>query len=509
MTGTRFSGENPLYLLDVARMGAADRAALAAGVPGVTLMEAAGWAVAREIRARWARRPVLVLRGPGNNGGDGYVVARLLARKGWPVRLMGLGDPARLTGDAAVMRALWDGPEESLDPSALDPDRTPKGTLVVDALFGAGLARPLEGLALETVTRLTRGIEAGRLTCVAEDMPSGPHGDTGRILGAAAPCALTVTFFRPKPGHLLHPGRDLLGDLVVADIGIPDSVLGSLDPDCAANTPGLWVLPRPGTAGHKYDRGHAVVMGGARMTGAARLAARGARRVGAGLLTIACAEAAFPLYAGDQPGAMVWSLDTDGGVEALLADSRKSTYLIGPGHGRGAMTADLALTLARSGRGLVLDADALTSLSGRLGDLRAALSGPCVVTPHDGEWAALFGGEGADPGADRLTRARDAARAGGMVVLLKGPDTVIAAPDGRAAIAANAPPDLATAGSGDVLAGMVTGLLAQGLPAFEAACAGVWLHGAAGQVAGPGLIAEDLPEALPRIFRILEERGEE
>jgi NAD(P)H-hydrate epimerase len=525
MTEPRFSGGNPLYLLDVARMGAADRGALAAGVSGPTLMEAAGWAVAREIRKRWTRRPVLVLRGPGNNGGDGYVVARLLARAGWSVRLMGLGDPERLTGDAAVMRDLWRGGEEPLNPSALaalDREQAPADLLVIDALFGAGLGRPLEGVALEGVTRLIRGVEGGWLTCVAVDMPSGLHGDTGQVLGAAAPCALTVTFFRPKPGHLLLPGRTLLGELVVADIGIPESVLAPLAPDCAVNTSGLWHLPRPTKEGHKYHRGHAVVMGGARMTGAARLAARGARRVGAGLLTIACAEEAFALYAGDQPGTMVWSLDQDGDVETLLADRRKSTYLLGPGYGRRPETADLALTLVRSGRGVVLDADALSSLSGRLGELREALtgsqsgqqSGPCVVTPHDGEWASLFGDEvGGSVGGkvkadtDRLTRARAAARVGGMVVLLKGPDTVIAAPDGRAAITANAPPDLATAGSGDVLAGMVTGLLAQGMPAFEAACAGAWLHGAAGQVAGPGLIAEDLPEALPKVFQALEEEA--
>jgi NAD(P)H-hydrate epimerase len=504
-----FSKGPPLALLDVTRMGAADRAAMAAGVSGVTLMEAAGWAVAREIRARWSRRPVWVLRGPGNNGGDGYVVARLLDRAGWRVRVLALGDPARLTGDAAIMRDRWRGGEAPLTVESLGASALPRGALVVDALFGAGLARPLDGLAKAAVETLTARVAKGDVEVVAVDMPSGLHGDTGQVSGAAAPCALTVTFFRPKPGHLLQPGRSLLGELVVSDIGIPEDVLPPLAPDCFANTPGLWTPPRPGVLGHKYHRGHAVVLGGGRMTGAGRLAARAARRVGAGLLTVACPEEAFALYAADQPGTMVWSLERDGGVAALLADRRKTAYALGPGHGRGPETAELALTLARSGRALVLDADALTSLSGRREDLRGALSGPCVVTPHDGEWAALFG-DTADAGADRLTRARAAARAGGLVVLLKGADTVIAAPDGRAAITANAPPDLATAGSGDVLTGMVLGLLAQGMPAFEAACAGAWLHGAAGRVAGPGLIAEDLPEALPKVLAALGEgRGTE
>lgn len=469
--------------LTVAQMYAADRAAMAAGVPGLALMEAAGLAVALEVRRRLPRGRVAVLCGPGNNGGDGFVAARHLERAGWPVRLALLGDRDRLKGDAAVMVGRWRGPVKPLSPEVLH------GCVgVVDALFGAGLARPLEGATAEVV----EAINARRLPCIAVDVPSGVNGDTGAVEGAAPWCLSTVTFFRPKPGHLLQPGRARMGHLVVADIGIPEAVLEGIAPRCFVNGPALWRLPAPGPADHKYTRGHAVVLGGERMTGAGRLAARAARRVGAGLVTVAAPSAVLPLYAGDAPGVLTWPAEDFAG---LLADERRNALLLGPGGGRGEGLRGHVLAALRTGRGCVLDADALTSFADRPGDLFDAIRGPVVLTPHDGEFARLFGPL---PGS-RLERARAGAARAGAVVLLKGPDTVVAAPDGTAAVTVNAPADLATAGSGDVLAGLIAGLLAQGLDAFAAACAAAWLHGEAGRHAGPGLIAEDLPDALPEV----------
>ncbi len=477
-----------LALLSVEQMYRADRAAMDLGVPGPVLMEAAGWAVAREVRRRWSRRPTAVLCGPGNNGGDGFVAARLLERAGWPVRLSLLGEPAALRGDAAGAAARWRGPVGPLTPDSLDGCG-----LVVDALFGAGLARPLDGVSRAVIEAI--GIRG--LPCLAVDVPSGVHGDSGRVMGAAPRAAATVTFFRRKPGHLLLPGRDACGDVVVADIGIPDSVLEEIAPRTFANAPGLWTLPAPAPAGHKYGRGHAVVAGGGVMTGAGRLAARGARRAGAGLLTVAAPPEAAALYAQDAPGIIVAPADGAEALRRLLADPRKNAILVGPGGGGG--VADLALAALGTGRPCVLDADALTAFRERPGTLFSALSASCVLTPHDGEYAALFG----DVPGSRLERARAAAERSGAVVLLKGADTTIAAPDGRAAINANAPPDLATAGSGDVLAGLILGLLAQGMAAFPAAAAAAWLHGEAGRRLGPGLIAEDIPDALPSLLREL------
>jgi NAD(P)H-hydrate epimerase len=480
-------------LLTVAEMQRADAAAIAGGVPGPVLMENAGAAVAREIRARWAPRPVAVLCGPGNNGGDGFVVARLLAEAGWPVRLGLLGTRAALKGDAAQAAQRWTGAVESLERGLLDG-----APLVVDALFGAGLARPLDGVTLGVVEAM-----AG-LTVVAVDVPSGVHGDTGAVLGAAPAAALTVTFFRKKPGHLLLPGRLRCGETVVADIGIPGAVLDGIAPRQWENGPELWIAryPWPRAESHKYARGHAVVMGGDRMTGAGRLAARAALRVGAGLVTVACPPEAFAIYAAGSPSLIVEPVGDDEAFAALLADARKNAVLLGPGAGVGVHTRARVLTALDAGKACVLDADALTSFAGAPADLLDRLpnemNGRCVLTPHEGEFARLFDAKG-----DKLTRARAAAARCGAVVVLKGADTVVAAPDGRAVLNANAPPELATAGAGDVLAGLILGLLAQGMDAFDAACAAAWLHGEAATQVGPGLIAEDLPDALPAVLRRL------
>ncbi len=477
-------------LLSVRQMGEADRLAVAAGVGTNELMEQAGWAVKSEIEKRWSSCPVIVLCGPGNNGGDGFVAARLLAENGWLVRIALLGLRDHLKGAARHYAELWRGGVEPLKPEVLDG-----AGLVVDALFGAGLSRALEGAAAETLAAAaSRG-----LPVVAVDVPSGLMGDTGEVLGAVA-AVLTVTFFRKKPGHLLLPGRSLCGEVVVADIGTPASVLEEIVPDTFENDPGLWLsaLPRPHDSGNKYSRGHALISGGYPMTGAARMTARAAARTGAGLTTIAVPEIALPIYAGALTSIMVRPIASPEDFQHLLDDRRFTAFLIGPGAGIGDETRARVLAMMESGRPTVLDADALTSFQDDPQLLFRAFAGTWVLTPHDGEFQRLF-----DPSGDKLTRTRAAAQLSGAIVVLKGSDTVIAAPDGRAVINANAPPTLATGGSGDVLGGIVLGLLAQGMEPFLAAAAAVWLHGAAASEFGPGLIAEDLPDLLPGVFRRL------
>jgi NAD(P)H-hydrate epimerase len=477
-------------LLTATQMAEADRLTVASGISGTALMENAGRPVAYEIMQRWTPRPVLVLCGPGSNGGDGFVAARRLAEAGWPVRVALLVPRDHLRGEAAHHAALWGGPVEPLTPAALDG-----AELVVDAIFGAGLSRALEGAAAQTLLAAA----TKRLTIVAVDVPSGLMGDTGANLGAV-PAVLTVTCFRKKPGHLLLPGRMLCGELVVADIGTPASVFERVVPDTFENDPALWLadLPRPHHGGNKYTRGHALISGGYPMTGAARMAARAAARAGAGLTTVAVPEIALPVYAAALTSVMVHPIAAPGDFDSLLQDRRFSALLIGPGAGTGEATRTRALVMLKTGRPTLLDADALTAFHGDPSLLDRSIIGPCVLTPHDGEFRRLF-----DPSGDKLTRTRAAARRSGAVIVLKGADTVITAPDRRSIINANAPPTLATAGAGDVLSGIVLGLLAQGMEPFLAAAAAVWIHGAAATAFGPGLLAEDLPDLLPGVFRHL------
>lgn len=477
-------------LLTVEETGRADRLAIESGTCGLALMEAAGKAVAAEVMRRLPEKaPVAVLCGPGNNGGDGFVVARLLRDAGWPVRL-GLLRGAVPGGDAAHMAAQWKGTVEGLSPALLQG-----AALVVDALFGAGLNRPLEGDAAMVVA----DINARQIPCIAVDVPSGLDGDTGTILGDAPCCVATVTFFRAKPGQVLYPGRAKVGALVVADIGIPDRVIEMIAPATFLNGTAMWQLPHPQAEDHKYTRGHALVLGGGAMTGAGRLAVRAARRVGAGLVTIAAPAEVLPIYAIDAPGALHVGLDRAEAFDALLEDPRRNAVLLGPGGGHDMALRGRVLKALSSDRAVTLDADALTVFADEPALLFDALHDRVVLTPHDGEAYRLFG----PLDGSRLSRARIMAHRARAVVVLKGSDTVIAAPDGRAAINRNAPPDLATAGSGDVLAGLVVGLQAQGMPAWEAACCAVWLHGEAGRAVGTGLIAEDLPDALPSILHRL------
>ncbi len=489
-------------ILTVEQMYEADRYATKHGVPSLTLMENAGATVADEIVKRWKPRPTLVLCGPGNNGGDGFVVARLLKAKGWEIRVALLSTRDALKGDAAAMAKRWDGATKPLSAHAIDG-----AELVVDALFGAGLTRPLEGVAKETVAALN----ASSAPVIAIDVPSGLHGDLGRALdGVCVEADVTVTFFRKKPAHLLMPGKLRCGEIVVADIGIPAAALETIRPRIFENGPELWgaAYPWPDPLAHKYARGHCVVVSGpAHATGAARLAARGALRVGAGLVSVASPPDAVSVNAASLTAIMVKPFAGAKGLSDLLKDKRLNAAVIGPGCGVGGGTREMVAAVLASRAAAVFDADALTSFSDQPNALFALLRGPAVLTPHEGEFARIFPGLLAKS-QNRIEAALTAASAAKCTVLLKGPDTVIAAPDGRAVINSNAPPALATGGSGDVLAGFIGGLMAQGLGAFDAACAAAWLHGEAAQRFGPGLIAEDLPEILPAVLAALKVRLE-
>jgi hydroxyethylthiazole kinase-like uncharacterized protein yjeF len=520
-------------LLTNSEMAEADRLTIAGGAPGPVLMERAGTAVAREATRLVPRHGrVAVCCGPGNNGGDGFVAARILAAQEFNVELGLLGARDRLRGDAALAAKSWTGKIRAVEELDLD-----SADLVIDALFGAGLARDLYGPVKALVMRLNEWTKRTRKPILSVDVPSGIDGSSGQIRGAAINAARTVTFFRRKPGHLLLPGRIHCGGIVIADIGIADHVLASISPKTFANCPAVWQqrFPVPRVDGHKYSRGHAVVLsGGPAHTGAARLAARGALRAGAGLVTVATPGAALGAHAAALIAIMTRVCDNADGLTSLLADRRKNTLVMGPGLGVGEKTRALVQAAlnadGESGalpRAFVLDADALTSFEDDalgLAQMIRRRSRRVVLTPHDGEFARLFGHAGQNDqrwlGLDmmeqvllshldglhsksKLDRARAAAALGGAVVILKGPDTVVADPEGLATIAEDLPPWLATAGSGDVLAGIAGGLLAQSVPPFEAASAAVWLHGAAARHFGPGLIAEDIPENLPPVLRAL------
>lgn len=524
-------------LLTTEEMGRADRRAVELGVPSLELMENAGKAVAD---AAWAHLQVgdevAVLCGPGNNGGDGFVAARLLAERGCSVRVALLGDVASLKGDAAQVAGRW---PDSVVP--LHPDVLHRAQIIIDAIFGAGLARDVDGLVAQVIGAVNAREAAVKV--IAVDVPSGLDGNTGQQRGTALRADETVTFMCLKPGHVLLPGRSLCGRITIADIGMPKSVLSEVGSGASAidghaeQQIARW-FPWREAGAHKYAHGHAVVVSGpAFQTGAARMAARGALRIGAGLVTVASPTSALPENAAHLTAVMLKPCAGARALSEILHDKRKSAVLIGPGAGIGGETAGMVIAALASGAAVVLDADALTSFAeaeagdgepGGIGfgftskaqvarhtrqDLFHAIAAnarrPVVATPHDGEFRRLFPDLAGLP--SKIDRARAAARRSGAVVILKGADTVTACPDGRSVVNANAPPWLATAGSGDVLAGFLSGLLAQAMPPFEAACTAVWLHGECAKVLGPGLIAEDLPEALPEVLaslsRTLDETG--
>ena len=491
-----------MEVLTTAEMERADQLTIAAGTPGFALMLSAGQAVAEAAMDLVEEGPVVVVAGRGNNGGDGFVAAAELAARGREVSVILLCERDSLQGDAASAARGWKYPVLPFNPQAIG-----RPALIIDALFGAGLNRPVKGEPYDMIG----AINANGAPVLSVDLPSGINGDTGAVMGVAVRATETVTFFRRKPGHLLLPGRIFCGRVRLADIGIDPRVLEEIHPRTFENIPQFWrnPFPVPRIDGHKYARGHAVVVSGdLAATGAARMAARGALRAGAGLVTVASPRDALVVNAAALTAVMVRPIDTAIEFADMWTDKRLNTCVIGPGAGVGSRTRDFVVTALSAKRNLVLDADALTSFADAPDHLFEAIKAShdpqVVLTPHEGEFPRLFSDiSNKHPGRSKLERVRAAAERSGTVVLLKGPDTVVASPDGRATIASNAPRWLATAGAGDVLAGMIAGMLAQGAPAFEAASIAVWMHGEAAREAGPGLIAEDLPEVLPAVFRHL------
>ena len=489
----------PYTLLTPAEMAEADRLAVArSGRPSYDLMLRAGQAVAEAVLNRPGDGVIDVLCGPGNNGGDGYVAARFLWEAGLKVRIWAEAAP-REGSDARQAAAECPVAAAPLSDYQADPD---PDSIIIDALYGAGLSRPVEGVSAAAIAAAaTSGAYV-----VAVDLPSGVSGATGEVLGTALKADRTITFARKKPGHVLMPGRSFCGRIDIADIGIFDEVVAATGARCYENVPALWraLFPVPAVDTHKYRRGHvAVASGGPYATGAARLAASGAARVGAGAVTLLSPAAAMDVNAAHLTAIMLRQADGVAGIGAFFEARKPDALVYGPGLEPGAETAgalEELLDHPHMPAGLMLDASAITAFAGeaeRLGEaLRAHPDVATVLTPHEGEFARLFPDIAAGDGPSKVEKARAAAERAGAVVVYKGADTVIAAPGGRAAINAGGSPYLATAGSGDVLAGVCGGLLAQGMPAFEAACAAVWVHAGAGARFGPGLVADDLPAAL-------------
>ena len=487
-------------LLTANEARAAEAFAIRHGISGAAMMENAGIAVAETIRRRFPPRETLVLCGPGNNGGDGFVIARELRRAGWRTRIA-CDTNTRLPVDASEMAKLWRGKIFPLESLAMLP-REPQ--LVVDALFGTGLTREIDGV----YARAIKTTESWQIPVVAVDMPSGIDSNNGTVHGVAMPADVTVTFFRGRPGQYLFPGRRFCGKVIVRDIGIPNDAIDAMDESCRVflNRPNVWCkhLPRLKQTGHKYQRGHVIVRGGGLAhAGASRLAARAALRCGAGMVTLACLPSALLAHASQETSVIITSVDMDG-LESLVSKRKVRAMVLGPGNGVGEETQRFVLRALRLPIALVLDADALSSFAEcikKLSDAIAEHEGNVILTPHSGEFERLFG----EIGGDKLSATRSAAKRIGAVVIHKGADTIVADTRGCAMISDNAPSSLSTAGSGDVLAGMLGGLLATGMPAFQAAGCGVWMHGQAARFFGRGMTAEDLPHRIAGVWRQLDE----
>ena len=478
--------DSEFELLTPEEMGRADALSIKVGKSEIELMGNAGRAVGQFIVEHFPRAPVSVLCGPGNNGGDGFVIGCYLRDRGWPVRLVQFGDKECYSAASKHYLQHW-GEVESFSPVVIED-----ASLLVDAMFGAGLDRAIEGDVANIVWQANKSA----VPIVAVDMPTGVDGATGLVLGTAIQADATVTFFRKKPGHLLMPGRELCGNVALRQIGILDSVLSEITAQTIENHPSNWRLPIATTAGHKYSKGHCVVVSGPRgATGAARMTAISALRAGAGLVTINGTQEALAEHASQLTAVML----REEPLAELLQDVRFNALVVGPGNGVTDATYHNVLTAIAANRALLLDADALNCFKSDPETIFNAIkktSGNVVMTPHAGEFSRLF--SEVDLNAGKVEAARKAAEISGAVIVFKGADSVIASPDGRASINANGPPWLATAGSGDVLAGIIGGLQAQGMEAFDAASAGVYVHGlAATQYGGEGMIATDLPDLVP------------
>ncbi len=489
----------PDAVLSTKDCAACDRFAVEKGLSSQQLMANAGRAVADAIRQRWSVRPVQVLCGPGNNGGDGFVIARQLAEAGWPVQVFLLGRAETLRGDAAWAAGQWSG---AIEPAGLPALQ--EGALIVDALFGAGLNRSLEGQAAELIEAIRHA--AGPV--VAVDLPSGLSGDAQGAPGLHAPAQLTVTFHARKPAHVLEPHASACGEVVCADIGIPEGWQNVVTPAARLNAPALWhgALPKADAGDHKHAKGRLVVFsGGASSTGAARLSAEAGLRAGAGLVTLASPPSALLVNAQASTAVMVRRWPEPDGAGELLADLRATAAVIGPALGQGEVSRQAVASSAAAGIARVLDADALSSFAEDPSSLFSMLGSQDVLTPHEGEFRRLFP-DIAESGRNKIERVCEAVRRAGCTVLLKGADTVIAAPGEMPIVNRHADPALATAGSGDVLAGLIGAWLARGVPPLLAACAAAWLHGEAGRHLGTGLTAEDLPAMLAERLQFLHRR---
>ena len=510
-------------LLTAAQMRAIEQAAINSGeVTGLELMERAGRGVVEAIFEEWPElaktsHRAVVLCGPGNNGGDGFVVARLLKEWGWEVGVFLYGDPEKLPADARVNYERWG---ELGETGSFDWDSIKAAIyqcdLAVDAIFGTGMKREFQGEVWHEVFHAFIDLRNDKKATVAVDMPTGVNTDTGELLGGALKAQLTVTFHRPKLGHYLGRGHGECGKLVVCDIGLGKRWRRGAPKLLQSGSPGISFLDK-WEHDHKYDHGHALILcGGPGKTGAARLAARGALRIGAGLITIACPENAFSEVAAQTAAIMCAPLPSADALKETLKEPRLNALCLGPGLGKDRAKELLPIALAgEEPWPTVLDADALTAFENDPEALFALIHDTCVLTPHAGEFKRLFPdiAEKLDtpattgPAYSKVDATRDAAKRAGCIILFKGPDTVIADQQGRAAINASvydrSTPWLATAGSGDVLAGFITGLLARGFPPMQAAETAAWLHTECALIFGPGLIAEDLPETLPSVLNDL------
>ncbi len=487
-------------LLDAEQSRDIDQFTINQGTSGASLMEAAGSSLASTLTSYIgtpleAGGAVIILCGQGNNGGDGFVAARHLDELGYPVSLRCTVLPSELKGDAKKAAGKWSGEVEPISTKGFKD-----AAAIVDCLFGTGLSRPLEG----EMASLARAINKSDAFVISADLPSGLCAKTGKPLGECVEADATVTFGFKKPGQVIVPGRYFCGgnaNVHIADIGLNGEGLSSIAATTFENLPTLWgrQFPFSGPQTHKYGRGHMLVLGGKEPTlGASRLASLAGLRVGAGLVTLAAPTETYAVQASALMDVMVRRFDSAFGFMGIVNDPRIKSVLVGPGAGRGEKTFDLVKQVGAKKKSLVLDADALASLVDRVDIIKELKSPEVVLTPHEGEFAKLF--PELDYRVDRLEAAKKAAAMTGAVVVLKGVSTVVASPDGRASISSNAPSWLSVGGTGDVLSGMICGLITQGMSAFEAASAGVWLHGEAGMVAGKGLIASDLLAVIPKVL---------
>lgn len=490
-------------ILSITQMKQAEDASLSGRTSSYTLMQRAGRAVADIVRERYEKQPVMVLCGSGNNGGDGFIAASELKRKKWDVTVACKLEAEYLEGDVARAAEEWGDDFETLDKVKL-----PEDGIIIDAIFGTGLEREITGDAQEVLFALQRS----SCSVVAVDFPSGVYADSGDCQPCTPQADLTVTFFRKKMGHILLPGRVACGDIIVSDIGMKDDVLDEIEGEIVhENDPSLGWQEDASTKAfwtHKYHHGHIAVLGGKVLTGATVLTSLSALRIGAGLVTIAAHPDVVNVYRMASPSLMVEPLQEMARFKDHYAkDDRRNVLLIGPGAGlenEGALK-KIVFDATASERICVLDADALSVFENDTRTFYKSLHKSCILTPHEGEFERIF------PGlqGSKVDRALEASRKTGAIIVLKGADTVVASPNGKAVINTTGCGWMATAGTGDVLAGMIAGLVARKvLNLFDATCAAVWMHGKASELAGPGMISEDLSSHIPSVLALLNDPPE-